>query len=118
MLSKNTGKTGESLAASFLRLKGYKILDKNFRTRHGEIDLICQYQKEVIFVEVKTRTSHKFGYPEEYITETKIETIANVGQIYLAKKKVNPEWRIEAISILLNPGQKSFKIKHLTNISM
>ncbi|GAI75687.1 unnamed protein product [marine sediment metagenome] len=63
----NIGRFGENVASKFLKDKGYKIKERNYRTFLGEIDIICESKGNIIFVEVKTRRSDKFGYPEEAV---------------------------------------------------
>lgn len=106
------GKFGENIAEQYLTEKGYKVLEKNFYTRFGEIDLICQYQKIIIFVEVKTRNSTDFGYGEEAVTPKKIDSLIKTALIYLRDK--NTPWQIDVVSILLQDGDA--QIKHFTNI--
>lgn len=105
---------GEKIAADYLTANGYFVVNKNFRTRDGEIDLICIKAEEVIFVEVKSRRNKRFGWPEEAVTDTKIDKIISAGQAYLDKNEINLPWRIDVISIIFNP--KNVEIKHLINI--
>lgn len=111
------GKFGEQLAADYLINKGYKILTKNYYTREGEIDLICQKNKVIIFVEVKTRTNRIFGWPEEDVTDEKFEKIATTAEKYLEDNIINKEWQIDIISILINKKTKTAQITHLENIT-
>ena len=83
-MRKELGNKGEDIAARYLEEQGYKILKRNFRSRYGEIDIICSLAQSIIFVEVKTRTSTSFGFPEEAITKTKREHIRKVALEYLA----------------------------------
>ncbi len=82
-MNKNKGQQGERIACDFLLKQGYRILDKNFRIKEGEIDIICSLDKEIIFVEVKTRFSTKYGFAEEAVTPRKIKTIRKVANRYL-----------------------------------
>jgi putative endonuclease len=77
------GDTAERLAETYLLQKGYTILDRQFLTRIGEIDLIAQDRDEIVFVEVKARHSDAFGYPEASVTKTKLRKIGQTGEIYL-----------------------------------
>ncbi len=65
------GKLGEDIAEKFYRKRGYKVLDRNFRTKRGEIDLIVEKNNQVIFVEVKTRTGERYGEPREFVYPSK-----------------------------------------------
>ena len=69
--NKKIGNLGEEFAKDFYLKKGYDFIDKNWQKKYGEIDLICQKDNEIVFVEVKTRTSLAFGYGEEAVTFSK-----------------------------------------------
>jgi len=70
--NKVTGNKGEELAAGYLSKKGYKIIERNFRTRFGEIDIVCWDGETLVFVEVKTKIGHDFGEPEEMVNKGKL----------------------------------------------
>ena len=76
------GKKGEEIAVKYLEKSGYKVLEQNFRKRYGEIDIIAQDKDTLVFVEVKTRFSEKYGPPEEAVTPRKLKQIAKTGQFY------------------------------------
>lgn len=116
MLRKKLGQIGETIAVSYLRERDYKIIERNFRTQTGEVDIICKKDKVYIFVEVKTRSSQLFGYPEEALTQDKLARLEQLAQEYCEHIRFNGEWRIEAISIIINSKKKSLGIKHLTNL--
>ena len=78
------GSAGEDLAAVYLERKGYRILDRNARTRVGELDLVCRRGRLLIFVEVKTRTSAAFGHPEESVTRAKQRHLIHAAHAYIA----------------------------------
>jgi len=77
------GKMGEKLAADFLKKKGYKILETNYRNKIGEIDIIAEFGGAVIFVEVKTRTDDRMGAPREAVTYYKQHKIRTTAEGYL-----------------------------------
>lgn len=81
------GKGGEDLAVSHLKRKGYKIIDRNFRTPRGEIDIVARHRDTLVFVEVKTRRSLKFGNPKGAITPAKRRKISLVALEYLLKTR-------------------------------
>ena len=112
------GKFGEQIAAEYLQNKGYKILAKNFYTRDGEIDLVCQKNDVITFVEVKTRTNRNFGWPEEAVTDEKLEKIATAAEKYLEKNKLSLDWQIDIISIVIDKKTRLVKLSHLKNISI
>jgi len=98
------GKLGENLAADFLISKGFEILERNFRTAWGEIDLIVRDSNQIVFVEVKTRTSTNFGMPEEAVTQKKQQHLINSAQEYIENHAAGLEnYRIDVISILMKP---------------
>lgn len=84
------GKKGEQLAAEFLTTKGYHILDQNYRYEKGEIDLVALRIEpaELVFVEVKTRSSEKWGFPEESVTDAKKKKIFKTADAYLYEKNM------------------------------
>lgn len=81
------GKYGEDLAVSFLRKQGYKIIERNFRIRGGEIDIVAVDGRTLVYVEVKTRTSHQFGLPEESVTAHKIKFLERAAKFYRNNRK-------------------------------
>lgn len=97
-----TGIIGEKLAEEYLSKTGFTILHKNWRHSHWEVDIICFLDDVLHFIEVKTRRSRKFGYPEEDVTKKKIENLINASEEYLF---MNPEWRkiqFDILSITIN----------------
>lgn len=79
-----TGKKGEEEAVKELKKRGYRIITRNFRCRLGEIDIIGEKKGQLVFIEVKTRTSLAFGLPQENVNYRKQEKIKKVAQFYLA----------------------------------
>jgi putative endonuclease len=94
------GRDGEDKAVSFLRSKGYRILARNFRTKFGEIDIICRDKDWLVFVEVKTRSNPDFGYPEESVNRRKISRLEKCCHCYLTRNKLQNNYRVEVLSIL------------------
>ncbi len=99
--NRKIGEKGESLAESYLIDNGYQVIEKNWRTGHKEIDLICTYEDLYIFVEVKTRTNVKQGMPEEAISEKKIKSVTEAAQIYLYERKYK-DIRFDVIAIIMS----------------
>ncbi|MEK6698227.1 MAG: YraN family protein [Nitrospirota bacterium] len=89
LLRKMLGKAGEDRAARFLVKQGYKILERNYRVPSGEIDLIALHKGEVVFVEVKTRTSDAFGAPELAVTPRKQRQMVKAALGYIKYKKLH-----------------------------
>lgn len=113
-----TGKKGEDIAVAFLKNKGWKILERNFRKQYGEIDIIAidKSEKEpiLVFVEVKTRTSNLYGTPLEAITHWKIKPLEKTMQLYLAEHTHLPQLlRIDAIAVTM-PEET---VEHVENIN-
>ena len=105
--NKTLGTQGEQLAIRFLKKKGYKILQRNYRCKIGEIDIVCYDHGTVAFVEVKTRFSDKFGSPELSVTEAKKRQIVKVALHYVAKKKIEDiNLRFDVVSIFYPPTEK------------
>ncbi len=95
------GVEGENLAKEFLIKNKYKILETNYICAIGEIDIIAKHKQTIVFVEVKTRTSTKFGLPRESVTSFKQQKIKNVATNYLVSKKLtNSLCRFDVIDIL------------------
>jgi putative endonuclease len=82
-MKKELGRYGEQRAAQYLERHGYTIISRNYYTRYGELDIVCQKQGEIIFVEVKTRKTKLFGSPEESITYKKMQNIKKAALKYL-----------------------------------
>lgn len=120
MKTKNTktlGDTGEKIAKNYLREKGYKILDKNFRySKLGELDIIAKRGNNIIFFEVKARMRKGLSEfkPEDNITQTKQKKLVKLAQIWLAKRKLDTGWQIDILAIEIY-RDKSFDIRHLEN---
>lgn len=94
------GKWGEAIAADFLEKQGYSIVERNCRTPYGEIDLVAYDGAVFVFVEVKTRTTDAFGFPEEAITSKKREHLVSAAQAILQTMSNRLViWRIDVIAI-------------------
>lgn len=103
---KVTGQEGEDIAVRFLQEQGYKILERNYRCAQGEIDIIACDNEDLVFVEVKTRTSLAFGYPQESITRSKQFRLKKIALRYLAEKRpFYQNYRFDVVSILLKNGK-------------
>lgn len=110
---------GERQAESYLENKGFRRLQRNFRTREGEIDLIMLDQDEVVFVEVKTRISTEFGLPEESITKQKLTRIVQVAETYLQQgDRQDDHWRLDLIMIECTSAREVLRLEHYENIGL
>ncbi len=98
--TKEIGDFGEDLAARYLGQKGYEIVERNFRTRFGEIDIIAKDREVLVFVEVKKKASDRFGTAAEMITKKKIGRIRRAAEFYLLENGLRDQtWQIDAILI-------------------
>jgi len=115
---KSLGKSGEDIAEKYLLEHGFEILDRNFQNRYGEIDIIAKDKDTLVFVEVKTRLSEKFGLPEESVTPLKIKKIIKAGQYYRNLKNNLPEGeRIDVVAIILDNEGSLRRIKLIKNVT-
>jgi putative endonuclease len=97
---------GENAAASYLQSLGFEILDRNFRTREGEIDIIALDGDTLCFVEVRARTSRRFGSPGESVDEQKMRKIAALADEYLLQKGPHQaNSRFDIVEVLFAPGK-------------
>ena len=108
------GTWGEALAGRFLQDKGYRILTTNYRSSHGEVDIVARHGEELVFVEVRTRRGGNFGAPEESLSKAKIRRLVNTCQDYLQNtaREAAP-WRVDLVSIYLGPRREVQRIQHL-----
>jgi len=125
------GRWGESLAVDYLRQRGYLILERNARTPYGEIDLVTRQDAiqglspleaapprslVTVFVEVKTRSSDSFGFPEEAITPRKKAHLLSAAQAYLqSHPELDGDWRVDVIAIQRSNASREPTILHFEN---
>jgi putative endonuclease len=116
MKRKELGDAGEKLAKDFLKKKGYKIRETNFRCREGEIDIIARKKDCLVFVEVRTKSSSGCGSPEESVTFAKKEKLIASALTYLSEHKNLPEsWRIDFVAVELDQNGKVTRIELFEN---
>lgn len=121
MQAKSLGFSGETLAAHFLKSKGYEILANNFTIRGGEIDIIAKDKGIFVFVEVKTRTSDTFGRGEESVDKKKRLRIKRAIERYLNSKtaECDPDYRVDLMEIELDQTTNKLKnINHFEDIEL
>jgi putative endonuclease len=116
----NSGKIGEVFAARFLAEKGYKIIGANFRTRFGEIDIIAENGKYIIFVEVKTRNANSIASPKESVDSRKQAKIIKATGQYLALYQPTLQPRFDVVEVITEGTEipKLKEIHHLENAFM
>lgn len=108
--NKKIGQLGEETALRFLQKKGYQVLERNWGNKWGEIDLICQKDKTIIFVEVKTKVGTSFGSPEEMVNQKKLAQIQKTAFLYF--KAQNYSQQIDVVAIVLDASLKLLRINH------
>lgn len=118
IISNPTGVLGEEAACKHLISRGYTIIERNFRKGYGEIDIIATYKDILVFIEVKTRTSEKFGTPFEAVSPKKLQTLLKGANFY--KYVLHPELpddiRIDAIGVMVENG-KVLSVEQIENIT-
>lgn len=109
------GKNGEEVAEQYLKQEGYKILERNLRSRTGEIDIIALDKDYIVFIEIKTRTSTEYGLPSEAVTERKMKHIYRTAQWFLYSRKLEKEnVRIDVIEVYNK--ENKYLINHLKQV--
>ena len=98
----HTGRAGENRAAAYLLQQGYTIVRKNYRHRRAEVDIIAQKENLLIFVEVKTRGTDRYGYPEEAVNAKKEALLLGAAEAFIYETDWQHEIRFDIISITLN----------------
>jgi putative endonuclease len=110
LYKKSLGKQGEGLAIDYLKSLGYSVIEKNFSSKFGEIDIIAEKNNCLYFVEVKTRSNLNHGAPFEAVNKRKIRHIKNAAQYYLLKNIYpNYKLKIAVFSIVIENGKTDIK---------
>lgn len=97
-LRKVLGGSGEDQAVAFLKKRGFRIVERNWRTALGEIDVIASDRSTLVFVEVRTR-SGAYATPEDSVSDTKQRRLARLAEAYVARKHYAGDWRIDVVAI-------------------
>ena len=105
------GDLGEEIAVKELNLKGYQILERNFRFKRDEVDIIAQKDQIIVFVEVKTRESDYLGRPEEAVSMAKQKRIIKVANHYMIENDLDLEGRFDIFGILVNKNGQ--EVRHI-----
>ena len=112
------GHYGEDLACKFLRKNGYRILERNYRIRGGEIDIVAKDKDTLAFVEVKTRWSHEYGLPYESMTPWKIRSLLRTARFYIQKIGWGDrEYRLDFVSVDFATSKENPKMELIKNIT-
>ena len=116
MKRRDVGILGEKLAQAFLKKRGYRILESNYRCPEGEIDIIARHKDSLVFIEVRTKRSLEFGSPEESITPTKMERLRAVAAHYQqTHNNLPPSWRIDVVAVEIDQKDKPLRIELIEN---
>lgn len=113
---KAVGKKGEKLAQDFLKSKGYRILEANYRSSIGELDIVAENKNRLAFVEVRTRSSAEYGTPEESITEIKKEKLVSLCMEYINTHDISREWHLDLVAVELNQEGKLVRLEHIPDV--
>lgn len=117
--NKDLGDFGEAAAARYLEENGMEVTGRNFRTRGGEIDIVAEDNGTLVFVEVKTRSSEKFGYPSEAVDFNKIEHMKAAAEHYFRQHPTDGEIRFDVVeveAVMVGGVPRLFKINHIKDI--
>jgi len=112
--NKVIGRIGEELAWKLLREKGYILIEQNYSTKWGEMDLICKDNGVLVFVEVKTKKGLDFGLPEEMFTPGKRGQVKRLATMYLEGREV--KCRIDMVAVVLGDNNELISIKHYEDV--
>ena len=114
-LRQNLGRYGEERAAIYLQDRGYQIIDRNWHSQTGEIDLVARERDQIVFIEVKTRNGSGYGHPFEAITQEKVARMRRLAAEWCSTKQINGgQVRLDAVSVLISGGRVS--IEHLKEV--
>ncbi len=116
----NIGKVGEDIAARYLLSHRYLLVERNFRIRYGEIDIIAREKETLVFVEVKTRVGNVYGTPEEAVTPRKLQEVVRTGEYYrLQHPDGSKSYRVDVISLTLAPETLHIvRFRHIRNVTL
>lgn len=118
MDNKTTGNKGEAIACEYLKKRGYRILERNYRIRGGEIDIIARDREFLVFVEVKTRYSHDFGLPVDSITPWKIKFLKRAALFYVVKTHWGDKpYRLDYVGVDFANDPQNPQIELIKNIT-
>ncbi len=105
------GKKGEEISVKFLQQKGYEILERNWRFKKAEVDIIARKNHVLAIIEVKTRSSNYLGNPQDFVSRKKIKLLVEAVNEYVTSRDLDIEVRFDIIAIIKN--QKKLEVEHL-----
>ena len=110
------GRRGEALARRHLESRGYVVIETNYRTRGGEIDLVTEHRGKLVFVEVRTTSTRSFGSPEESITRKKRKHLIRTARHYLnARDRADRDWRVDVVAVEFGRGGRVDRLEIVEN---
>ena len=111
--NRSVGILGEEAALKFFKSDGYRVLERNYRVSCGEIDLILEKERELVFVEVKARRSSRYGLPQEAVVSTKQQRIMRAAQWYVQNKRLYDRvMRFDVLAVMFKEGG-GYEINHI-----
>ncbi len=117
MDKKELGIYGEAIAQNYLRKKGYHIIEANFRCKAGEIDVVARHKKDLVFIEVRTKSGEDFGTPEESVTFAKKEKLVACALSYLMlRNQEASSWRVDFVAVELEADGKPKRVEIIENV--
>jgi putative endonuclease len=113
---RETGNRGEKAARDYLKKRGYRIRETNYRCSRGEIDIIAEQRDCLVFIEVRTKTRLQFGSPEESVTSLKQARLRRLAMLYLQRHdKLPRDWRIDVVAVELDDIGNPSRIELIEN---
>lgn len=109
-----TGKHGEDVAVEMLKTKGFTVIERNWRNKFGEIDIIAQKDGVLVFVEVKAKIGELFGLPEEMVGCGKLQKVRHMATIYMNGKEI--PCRIDVVAVVLSEDGQVTRLTHYENV--
>ena len=109
--SRRTGKKGEDIACAYLKSRGYRIVERNYRCPFGEIDIVARDGDAIVFVEVKSRKSEEFGDPQLAVGLEKQKKVSRISLMYLKEKHLYPcDARFDVVAIKMLPDGSTIEL--------
>ncbi len=110
------GEKGEQLAENYLKKKGYSVLERNYKNKYGEIDLIAQKSNELVFIEVRSKTENDFGMPEETVKGKKKKKLKQNALAYTTFNNYDGFYRIDLVCVVFTKDGEIKRLTHHENI--
>lgn len=115
--NKIIGQIGENLAAEYLAERGYRVLDRNWSTKWGELDIVAQKEGVMVYVEVKTKVGEGFGTPEDMVNSYKIRQVRQTAEVYrITHNLPEGQARIDVIAIVLDKDHQVVRLEQYENV--